>query len=53
MFAVIINLKIIGSLESFMEDYKNKKDSIPIEKIKSIMYQLFTGLKYVHSKSNI
>jgi serine/threonine protein kinase len=33
-----------------MEDFKNRKEHIPIEKIKSILFQLFTGLKYVHSK---
>jgi serine/threonine protein kinase len=34
-----------------MEDFKNKKQFIPIDKIKSILFQLFTGLKYAHEKS--
>jgi serine/threonine protein kinase len=36
-----------------MEEHKNKKEFIPMNKIKTILQQLFTGLKYVHSKSKI
>ncbi len=54
MSAVSLNYKkLLGSLETFMEDFKNKKEFIPIDKIKSIIAQLFSGLKYVHSKSNL
>jgi serine/threonine protein kinase len=34
-----------------MEEYKNKKELIPIDKIKRILKQLLSGLKYVHDKS--
>ena len=45
-------LIFLGSLETFMEDYKNRKEPIPMNKLKSIVSQLLTGLKYVHEKSN-
>lgn len=44
-------LTILGSLETFMDEYKNRKEAIPISKIKSIVCQLLTGLEYVHDKS--
>ena len=44
-------INVIESLETYMEDHKNQKKSIPYDSIKSIIFQLFTGLKYAHSKS--
>lgn len=39
------------SLECYMEEYRNKKKNIPIDKIKLIMKEMLFGLTYCHSKS--
>jgi serine/threonine protein kinase len=44
-------LFFLESLEKFIDEYKEKSQNIPIKKIKSIVMQLLTGLKYVHEKS--
>lgn len=42
---------VTRSLEAYMEECRNNKETIPIEKIKSIMKQMFYGLDYCHSKN--
>lgn len=42
---------VTRSLEAYMEEFRNQKTFIPIEKIKSIMKQMFYGLEYCHSKN--
>lgn len=39
------------SLETFIEDHKKRKNSIPVEKIRTIIEQILLGLKYCHSKN--
>ncbi len=41
------------SLEKYIEEHKEKKTHIQINKIKSIISQLLEGLKYAHNKGNI
>ena len=42
---------VTRSLETYLEEQRNKKEFIPINKIKSIMKQMLKGLEYCHSKN--
>lgn len=42
---------VTRSLEAYMEDHRNKKAYIPIDKIRSIMKQMILGLEYCHNKN--
>ena len=42
---------VTRSLEAYMEDCRNEKAIIPLEKIKSIMKQILQGLEYCHGKN--
>jgi serine/threonine protein kinase len=46
---ITLNLE---SLEKYIEEHKEKKTHIQVNKIKSIISQLLEGLKYAHSKGN-
>ena len=41
---------VTRSLEVYMEDFRNKKKYIPLEKIKQISRQLLSGLDFCHKK---
>jgi glycogen synthase kinase 3 beta len=42
---------VTRSLESYMEEFRKKKEYIPINKIKQISKQLLLGLDYCHKKN--
>ena len=42
---------VTRSLETYMEDFRKKKQYIPIDKIKNISKQLLLGLDYCHKKN--